>query len=274
MNKETESPPSYDKLSIRSDSPPSYSTVENIEIVDKQSQITPNTQPTSLTIINNNYRQTNFNRSIENANSQEVKVLNGLLIIGIVSFSIFISFMSLIVPALLITEDSRAIGISTISKYKDLPVSICMGGQNITNIRYSPPYPFNTTATYSPAEMTFQTFAKNGSGHVIPVYGRVPTVYDHIIRKTERCEDNKCEYRLGDLQTIIYKLQAVSNFTCVLDSSGSLFSFESKSGSLNDLYRKYNTAKKLYITGGVMIGLILIFTYVSVWNLGCNVECN
>ncbi len=256
MDTETESPPKYDILN--NDTPPSYSTTVNIEMVDKPMQITLNIHPEPLTMTNNNYRQTDFNRSIENANSQEAKCMGGLLIT-------VICFLSFIMPALLTTGDVISIGISTISKYKDLPVSTCMGGQNITNIWYSPPYPFNTTPTYSPAEMTFQTFAKNSTGHVIPVYGRVPTGYDHIIRKTERCDDNKCEYRLGDLQTIIYKLQAESNFTCVLDNNGSLFSFESKSKRLNDLYRKYYTAKKLYITGGVLMGLTVILTCICVW---------
>jgi len=44
-------------------------------------------------------------------------------------------------------------------KYKDLPAATCLGGANITDIWYSPPYPYNTTATYAPAWATYKTWA-------------------------------------------------------------------------------------------------------------------
>ena len=258
MDTTTENPPKYDNTQIEIENqqlPPAYSTLT----INIDSQLEPT--PHIVTVVTNN-RQ---GQSRRNAAKVEGSSYNSQIKIGIGMVIFAILFMALVMPGMFATSEPSTIGISVIAKYKDLPTSTCMGGQNITNIWYSPPYPFNNTATYSPAEMTFQTFAKNSTGHVIPVYGRVPTVYDHIIRKTERCEDNKCEYRLGDLQSIIYKLQSESNFTCVLDETGSLFSFESKSGRLNDLYRKYYMAKKLYIAGGVLMGLTVIITCICVW---------
>lgn len=164
----------------------------------------------------------------------------------------------IMLPAIIISIDANQIGIHNIIKYKDFQSSICMGGQNISNISYSPPYPFNTIPTYSPADVTFNTVAVNNSGQVIPVYGKVPTLYDYITRPITNCKKKKCTYRLGDLQEIIYKLQGSDNFTCVLDANGNLFSFENKSRYLNDLYNKYNIAKILYI----VMGTALCFTFI------------
>lgn len=244
---------------VNTENPPNYATIINVNIEEL-----PPSYAASSKSLSPYEQKANHNKPIPTSQSTSQLSSKTTSVINQAKPYIFalqiIICLILFITALIIGKDydSGTLNIKDLQKYKDLPISTCMGGQNITNIWYSPPFPFNNTPTYTPAEMTFQTFAINSMGNIELVYGKVPTLYDHVIRGTDRCEHDKCKYRLGDLQNIIYKLQGEANFTCVLDSHGNLFSFEDKSSYLNSAYWAYYVALKLYITFGVLAGIAFI----------------
>ena len=118
----------------------------------------------------------------------------------------------------------------------------CLGGNNITNIWYSPQYPFNETYSYSPARMTFDSFVVNHkTNQTYPVTIDVPDKYQ-IITNSQPCNNCasgsscNCAYSLGDLIQLISKLKSVDSYPCVT-VSGKVFSIHNV--PINDINISY-----------------------------------
>jgi len=171
-------------------------------------------------------------------------------------------------------------------KYKDLPATSCLGGANITDIWYSPPYPFNTTPTYAPAWATYRTWAiSSENGNLVPVLGWIPNKLEELglidmpcgycsNRANYICSFRSCacgcQYMLGELQIAIQELLDVSNYTCVIDmetreengvKTGEIISLVPSSAMLNRMYRRQITG---YILLGVLgVSIIGVLGYVA-----------
>lgn len=164
-------------------------------------------------------------------------------------------------------------------KYRDLPATTCLGGLNITDIWYSPPYPFNTTPTYTPAWATYQTYGYLVNGSLVPVLGQIPNKLErmgYIDIPCGYCDDRanwvcsrsscscECRYRLGDLQIAIGKLQSVSNFTCVIDNTNTIFSLIPSADKLNYMYRCQQVG---IITLAVGASVVVLASVISYWKI-------
>jgi hypothetical protein len=163
-------------------------------------------------------------------------------------------------------------------KYKDLPATTCLGGANITDIWYSPPYPFNTTPTYTPAWATYQTYGYLANGSLVPVLGQIPNRLEQMgyvdipcgncDGPQPRCSYKscscQCQYRLGDLQIVIAGLLSKNNFTCVIDTTGTIFSLVPSADKLNYMYRNQRSG---IITLAVGASLVVLFAIISYWRM-------
>ncbi len=174
---------------------------------------------------------------------------------------------------------ARSHGFNTdFHKYKDLPATICLGGANITDIWYSPPYPFNTTPTYTPAWATYRTYGYLANGSLVPVLGQIPNKLERMgyvdipcgncDGPQPRCSYKSCsclcQYRLGDLQIAIAGLQSKNNFTCVIDTTDTIFSLVPSADKLNYMYRNQRSG---IITLAVGASLVVLFAVISYWRM-------
>ena len=151
-----------------------------------------NKLPTYKSSVNDNIIT---NKTNSNTTLLTKKIRNILNKLGYLIFGLWmILIIALTVTGGVYYNKTDYINIKDSRKYKDLPISTCFGNTNITNIWYSPPYPFNNSPTYSPATMTFNTFALNNFGNLTPVYGRVPTLFDYITHNSDLCDiDSICD---------------------------------------------------------------------------------
>jgi len=192
---------------------------------------------------------------------------------------ILICIFTAICSAITIIFLSRSGGFNTdYHKYKDLPETTCLGGANITDIWYSPLYPFNTTPTYTPAWATYQTYGYLTNGSLVPVLGQIPNKLERMgyvdipcgncDGPQPRCSYKscscRCEYRLGDLQIAIAGLQSKNNFTCVIDDTGKIFSLVPSADKLNYMYRNQRAG---IITLAVGASLVVLFAVISYWKM-------
>jgi len=150
-------------------------------------------------------------------------------------------------------------------KYKDLPSTTCLGGSNITDVWFSPPYPFNTTATHAPAWATYRTLAFVGNNKsLVHVLGRIPNKLEELglidmpcgycsNRANYVCSSRscscRCRYMLGELEIAIQDLYSKPNYTCVVDTANNeIISLVPSSAMLNRMYRDQ-------ITGFILLGV-------------------
>lgn len=195
---------------------------------------------------------------------------------------IFISLAAFIlaytIPTIILL--GRGKGLNTdYHKYKDLPATTCLGGANITDIWYSPPYPFNTTLTYTPAWATYKTYGYLSNGSMVPVLGQIPNKLEkmgYIDRLCGNCDDPSqhvcssrschcsCKYRLGDLQIVIARLQGQNNFTCVIDTTDTIFSLVPSAGKLNYMYRNQRSG---IITLSVCTSIVVLAICILYWKV-------
>lgn len=130
---------------------------------------------------------------------------------------IFTVFLVIATPCM-ITGYAKAY--SQVLEYKDLGVSSCYGGPAITGYQITPQI-YNTTLTYYPATLQFETREVSTNQSVLMTY---PTYFERTF--AERCVFNSdkegrnpCEKLVGDVIIKYNELVAVTEFPCYIDDN-------------------------------------------------------
>ena len=127
---------------------------------------------------------------------------------------IFAVFLIIAVPCMI---TGYAKSYSQVLKYKDLGVSSCYGGSEIIGYQIFPQI-YNTTLTYYPATLRFETRAVGTNQSVLMTY---PTYFEKTFAEscvfhTEKTGRNPCDKLVGDVITKYYELVGVSKFPCYI----------------------------------------------------------
>jgi len=144
---------------------------------------------------------------------------------------------------------------TNVIKYKDIGVSACYGGPVITGYQILPQI-YNTSLTYYPARLEFQTLEVGTNRTVRMIY---PTYFertfaDSCVFHSDKTGRNPCDKLVGDVITKYTELVAVAEFPCYI-SGGQIIGLAGEQSVIRKYYR-------LTTTGLVFIALdILMLVY-------------